>query len=165
LEDKEEWWLTRFALYTGARLGEICQLEREDIRKEEGHWEIHIKDDPDANKSVKTRNSIRRVPIHKQLIADGFLDWIKPKKGRLFGMSSRVASKRLNRRIKSAGIEGKGKVLHSFRHTFKTAAREVMGQEFHDKLTGHASQSVGQTYGQYRKLKEQIDKVAFGIEN
>jgi hypothetical protein len=39
-----------------------------------------------------------------------------------------------------------------------------MGTEFHDKLTGHASQSVGQTYGQYRKLKEQIDKVAFGIE-
>jgi integrase len=164
LEEKEEWWLGRLALYTGARLGEICQLEHGDIRKEGDHWEIYIKDDPDADKRVKNRNSIRRVPIHKQLIADGFLDWIKPKKGPLFGMSSSVASKRLNRRIKSAGIEGKGKVVHSLRHTFKTAAREVMGQEFHDKLTGHASQSVGQRYGQYRNLKEQIDKVAFGIE-
>jgi integrase len=164
LREKEEWWLGRLALYTGARLGEICQLEREDIRKEENHWEIHIKDDPDADKRVKNRNSIRRVPIHKQLITDGFLDWTKPKKGRLFGMSSSVASKRLNRRIKSAGIEGKGKVLHSFRHTFKTAAREVMGQEFHDKITGHAAQSVGQRYGQYRNLKLEIDKVAFGIE-
>ena len=164
LSEKEEWWLTRLALYTGARLREICQLERQDITKEADHWEIRIKDDPDEDKRVKNRNSIRRVPIHKQLIADGFLDWIEPKKRRLFGMSSSAASKRLNRRIKSAGIEGKGKVLHSLRHTFKTAAREVMGQEFHDKLTGHASQTVGQTYGQYRKLKEQIDKVAFGIE-
>jgi integrase len=165
LEDKEEWWLTRLALYTGARLGEICQLEHEDIRKEADHWEINIRDDPAADRRVKTRNSLRRVPIHNQLIADGFLDWIKSKKGRLFGLSSSVASKRLNRRIKSIGIGGKGKVLHSLRHTFKTAAREVMGEEFNDKITGHAAQSVGQTYGQYRKLKEQIDKVAFGIEN
>ena len=164
LEDKEEWWLTRLALYTGARLGEICQLEHEDIRKEADHWEINIRDDPAADRRVKTRNSLRRVPIHNQLIADGFLDWIKSKKGRLFGLSSSVASKRLNRRIKSIGIGGKGKVLHSLRHTFKTAAREVMGEEFNDKITGHAAQSVGQTYGQYRKLKEQIDKVAFGIE-
>ena len=35
------------------------------------------------------------------------------------------------------------------RHTFKTAARRCMGAEWHDRLTGHAHRTVGETYGDY----------------
>ena len=103
--------------------------------------------------------------MHKQLIADGFMERLESKNGRLFSLTPRGASKRLNRRISEARIADDSKVFHSLRHTFKTAARRVMEQEFHDKLTGHASQSVGQRYGEYLDLKEKIDKVQFGIES
>ena len=41
-----------------------------------------------------------------------------------------------------------------------------MDAEWHDRLTGHAHRTVGETYGDYdlRTLKEKIDRVAFGIE-
>jgi integrase len=164
LLEGDELWITRIALYTGARLAEICQLQRKDVREIEGilHFDVHA--DPAEGRRVKNKNSDRLVPVHRQLIADGLMEWLEPKKCRLFNLTSHAASKRLNRRISEAGITDDSKVFHSLRHTFKTAAREVMGLEFHDKLTGHASQSVGQTYGQYRNLKSHIDKVAFGIE-
>jgi hypothetical protein len=42
--------------------------------------------------------------------------------------------------------------VHSLRHTFKTAARGVMGQEWHDALTGHAGASVSNGYGRARSV-------------
>ena len=72
------------------------------------------------------------------------------------------------RKIRQAqlGSESEGKVFHSLRHTFKGVARRHMDTEWHDRLTGHASKSVGQTYGDYdlRTLKQKIDLIAFGIE-
>ena len=161
----DELWITRIGLYTGARLAEICQLQREDVKEIEGVWHFDIHADPAKGRRVKNKNSSRLVPVHKQLIADGFMERLESKNGRLFSLTPRAASKRLNRRISEARIADDNKVFHSLRHTFKTAARRVMEQEFHDKLTGHASQSVGQRYGEYLDLKEKIDKVQFGIES
>jgi len=40
------------------------------------------------------------------------------------------------------------KTFHSFRHTFKDACRvSGINPEHHDKLTGHSSGSVGDSYG------------------
>jgi integrase len=55
-------------------------------------------------------------------------------------------------------------VFHSLRHTFKAAARLVMGEEFHNRLTAHAPKSIGRTYGDYQQLRAKIDLIAFGIE-
>jgi hypothetical protein len=42
----------------------------------------------------------------------------------------------------------KGKVFHCFRHLFKHIARECgIGEDLHDALTGHKSQSEGRQYG------------------
>ena len=166
LDDPEEWWITRIALYTGARLGEICQLTKADFRTEAGVPYLHIREDAEAGKSVKTRNSIRRVPLHRRLITDGLLEWVKGRTSdALFSVGSAAASKRLLRRMRDAGL-GEGKVFHSLRHTFKGVARRHMDAEWHDRLTGHAAKSVGQDYGDYdlRSLKKKIDLIAFGIE-
>lgn len=161
----EEWWIARIGLYSGARLGEICQLTKSDIRSIEGVLCFNIQPDVEAGKSVKTRSSIRKVPVHRQLLDDGLLKWIDGQPGdRLFTSASAPTSKRLNRRMRDAGL-GDSKVFHSFRHTFKGAARQVMGQEWHDRLSGHAATSVGQSYGGYDlpTLKAKIDLIEFGV--
>lgn len=36
-------WLVLLALYTGARIEELAQLDRQDVRQEAGVWFIHIR--------------------------------------------------------------------------------------------------------------------------
>jgi integrase len=166
VQDAEEWWLFRIGLFTGARLGEICQLTKSDCVTVDGVPCLHIREDAEAGKRVKNRGSVRKVPIHRQLIADGVLDWIAAREGEaLFTMPSPVASKRLNRRMRAAKL-GPDKPFHALRHTFKSAARRVMGAEWHDRITGHAHRTVGETYGDYDlgTLKGKIDLIAFGVE-
>jgi integrase len=127
---------------------------------------LRIRADQAKGQRVKNRGSVRDVPLHRQLLADGFVAWARSRPGeRLFSLSSAVASKRLLRRFAKMGL-GEGKVVHSLRHTFKTAARGVMGQEWHDALTGHAGASVSNGYGRFPvpALKAKIDLIAFGIE-
>jgi integrase len=160
----EEWWLVRMGLYTGARLGELCQLRKQDVIVDGGVTYLQITDDPEAGKTVKTRNSVRRVPIHQQLMQDGFGKWIDARpQDQLFSFTSSVASKRLLRRFKTAGL-GEGKVVHSLRHTFIGAARRVMEEDWRERITGHKSQRVSRTYGDYADLKARIDLVMFGLE-
>ena len=159
-----DWWAFRIGLYSGARQGEILQLQRSDIRKVDGVWCFDFNEEGDG-KSLKTRNSIRQVPIHKQLIEDGLLKCL-PESGPLFPGNQGPASQRLIRRIKKAGIVG-NKPFHSTRHTFKSAARQAkIGEDVHDRLTGHRAQHVGREYGTHSLpgLKEAIDLVCFGIE-
>ena len=164
--NEEEWWLFRIGLYTGARLGELCQLTKADLVTFDGVPFFHIREDAEAGKRVKNRGSVRKVPLHRQLIADGILEWIAAREGdALFTMASPVASKRPNRRMRAAGL-GPDKPFHALRHTFKSAARRVMDAEWHDRLTGHAHRTVGETYGEYdlRTLKGKIDLISFGVE-
>jgi integrase len=164
--DGEEWWMARLGLYTGARLGELCQLTKPDLAERDGVAYLRIRADAAKGQRVKNRNSVRDVPLHRQLLADGFVAWARSRPGeRLFSYPSAVASKRLLRRFEAMGL-GEGKVVHSLRHSFKTAARGVMGQEWHDALTGHAGASVSNGYGRFPvpDLRAKIDFIAFGIE-
>lgn len=159
-----DWWLFRLCLYTGARLGEIHQLTRADVRTDDGVLYLNLAEG--EGQSLKTENSRRVVPLHRQLIADGFEEFL-PEAGRLFQGGSAAASKRLNRAIKAAGITDEGKVVHSARHTFKSACRDAgLDEDTHDRLTGHRSSHVGRSYGKHSiaSLKAAIDKIGFGIE-
>jgi integrase len=160
----EEWWLARLGLYTGARLGELHQLDKADLIVEADALFLHIRDDRETGKSVKTRNSVRKVPVHCQLLADGFEEWARSRpEHRLFSGTAAAASKRLNRRLDDLGL-GEEKVFHSFRHTFITGARPAMDEAYWEKITGHKSQRVSRAYGDFTDLKAKIDRVNFGIE-
>jgi len=67
-------WIIRLAIYTGARLEELCQLARDNVREIEGITCIEIDDLSERN--VKTGGSVRIVPLHPA-IARGFLDWVR----------------------------------------------------------------------------------------
>lgn len=76
-------WLPMLGLYTGARVNELCQLNPStDIRQESatGIWYLDITNEGEAadgvTKRVKNKVSKRRVPIHSQLLAAGFIDYV-----------------------------------------------------------------------------------------
>ncbi len=71
-------WVPLIALYTGARLNEICLLTVDDIIIENGIHCFYFTDDrTDDRKRLKTKQSKRKFPIHKKLIEMGFLDFYK----------------------------------------------------------------------------------------
>lgn len=165
-------WLPWLALYTGARLEELGQLRTADVRVEDGVDYLAI--EPGDGKRVKTKSSRRRVPIHPELIKLGFLAFVESQKeagevrlfpelkGTRFSLTA-AWSKWWGRHARGLGITDRRKVLHSFRHGWKTAARSVMSEELHDAITGHSNGSVGRAYGSVplRVLAESMAKVRF----
>lgn len=68
-------WVPIIAAYTGARREEIAGLALADIAEEDGIAFFHFTSN--ENRGLKTAAAQRRVPIHEQLIALGFLDHIE----------------------------------------------------------------------------------------
>lgn len=62
-----KFWVPLIALYSGARMGEILQLYPSDIKEENGIHYFDFNADGD-DKTLKTRTSERKVPIHQMLI-------------------------------------------------------------------------------------------------
>ena len=126
----EHWWVMRLALFTGMRLGEIVQLTAKDVFQSGDNWFISV--NAEDEKALKTKTSRRIVPVHKQLVADGFLSFL-PADGRLFPSINSapgravgaVFSQWFTKYKRACGIESDTKVFHSFRHSFKARAREA----------------------------------------
>ena len=67
-------WAPLLCAHSGARIAEVTQLRKEDIRADRRHpWRMRIT--PDAG-SVKTRQ-YRDVPLHAQVIEEGFLAFVE----------------------------------------------------------------------------------------
>jgi len=157
----------------GARLEELGQLRVTDVREEDGipFLAIQLGD----GKRLKTRSSRRRIPVHPDFIRLGFLTFVESRRAlpeassvqrsashtRVFpeltatryGSVTAQWSKWWGRHARRLGISDKRKTFHSFRHGWKDAARAVMSEEHHDAITGHASGSVGRSYGRGVPLK------------
>lgn len=77
------YWLPLLALYTGARLEELGQLRRKDIKESDGLWYITITDEAEGA-SLKTHSSRRAIPIHPELCRLGFVDYAHAQREKLF---------------------------------------------------------------------------------
>ncbi len=186
--DDYKFWLPLLGLYTGARLSELCQLRLEDIRQELGVWIISI--NRTGSKQLKTSDSERLVPIHKQLIEIGFLvyhqarlDIVKQdmkaplfENIRVYGDLSpgHVASRwYLGSNQGSHGYLGlcglgeEGLTYHGLRHTFiNQFRRQNLDLAKAKALVGHADKSTTGGYGDCYPagvLKDELDKIDFGL--
>jgi len=160
------YWIPLLALFTGARLNEICQLYVSDIKEVDGIWVIDINDEED--KKLKTLNSKRQVPIHSTLIKElkflKYVERLKGKEKRLFPelKNSRdgygqAFSKWFNTTYRKNTNVGQSndekKNFHSFRHTFCNNFKNNLGIEEYRiaELAGHESKTISITYNRYGK--------------
>lgn len=147
-------WVPLLCAFTGARIVEITQLRRQDIRDEEGIFVLRIS--PDAG-TVKT-GQYRDVPIHPQVIELGFRGFVERSVGPPFYVASNkkdpVRAARTSAQIVSRWLHKNNLIVqsvapnHGWRHRFKTVGREVgMQDRVLDALMGHASTTAGDAYG------------------
>jgi len=160
------YWVPLLALFYGARREELCQLRPEDIYEEvymdeagadRKVWVLRITDAGEGQK-VKNSGSVRRVPIHAELITRGFLAFVDKQRGKsqLFdlapdenGRKGAAFGKWFNTTLREiCGITDPKLVFHSFRHSFKDHCRALLiSEEVSDALSGHASSKVSRRYG------------------
>lgn len=146
-------WAPWLCAHTGARIGEICQLRQQDLVERDGCWALRLT--PEAG-SIKTGES-RFVPVHPQLIEEGFLDFVNSRPaGMLFSEAnatgSRDFSKKVSAWVRSLGVtDDDVHPNHAWRHRFKSKCRQAgIPLEYHDALTGHRNrQSRSHSYGEF----------------
>ncbi|QTD54619.1 hypothetical protein [Parasphingorhabdus cellanae] len=149
-------WCPWLMAYSGARVGEVTQLRKEDIQTHEGIPCMRIT--PEAGR-VKT-NEARMVPLHAHLLEQGFLSFVD---GRLdgplfFNPSLRSADNAINRQANRLGskiaewVRGLGvsgvKPNHGWRHLFNTIGTSCgMNERARLAIMGHSGRTVNDDYG------------------
>jgi len=161
--DAAKRWCPWLAAYSGARMGELTQLRAEDVQEVDGVWSMRLT--PEAG-TVKTKRP-RTVPLHEDLIAMGFLEFVQQHcPGPLFynqrnGHDARSDAtaprrpravktrERLAGWIRSLGVTDRElSPTHGFRHSFKAIAdRAGILEKYSDAITGHAHAKVARRYG------------------
>ncbi len=161
-------WVPWLSAYTGARVGELAQLRKQDLREDGGHWVITIT--PEAG-TVKT-NEAREVPLHAHLVELGFPAFVqaappghlflKPAAdGDVLGPLQGVKN-RLSEFGRSVVHDKNVAPNHGWRHRFKTAGIEAgMGDRVVDAIQGHAPRTAGDRYGEVtmRAMAEAIARL------
>jgi integrase len=140
------YWVPLLGLYTGARIGELCQLRVADVVTKDGQAFISINAEGEGA-TVKTAAGVRELPIHNELVRLGFLEYvdatgkagnellwpaIKAREGKPGFFFSRWFSKA--RKLVPEGVPD----FHSLRHTVRTKMTEAgISEAVQDRITGH----------------------------
>ncbi|GBQ21380.1 site-specific integrase [Tanticharoenia sakaeratensis] len=169
-------WAILIAATSGARIGEIAQLWPSDIMQNEGVWVLNISRDGD--KRAKNRASIRRTPIHSEVIRIGLIELARerdrlgeklllpgvpaPVQGSASHGLTKWMSEKARDRLAPDAIKGQG--WHSFRHTLQELSREAENLDsVSDRLAGRKPAGAGGSYGRYRAplLQKALEKIIF----
>lgn len=172
----ERFWIPLIALHSGCRMGEICQLYKKDIITVDGIHCFAINEEGD--KTIKTAESKRLVPISPVLIKLGFLRyvesikherlWSNLKKGR--DGYGHLFNKWFSGYNRKHVTDNKKRVFHSLRHNVidNLKQKKTIPETLVQEIVGHSVESM--TYGRYGKdysVKDKFDaikKLNFGID-
>jgi integrase len=166
-------WLPWLLCFTGARLGELAELRRGDVRKEAGVMILDIR--PTEARAGKNETMQRMIPLHPALIAEGFLRYVAELPADPLGtlFPSIVASKDGTRTTNAqvahgrwmrdvVGIKDPKKApAHSWRHRMEDELRKVRAlPEVQDAITGrHNPRNAGAGYGKgFRGMPDEVAK-------
>lgn len=176
-----KFWTPLLGLYTGARLGELCQLRVSDVvQSEEGVWYLNIVDE-EEHQTIKTSASKRKTPIAGKLLELGFLDYCQVVKASgenmlfpdlIIGQRGwqQYASRQFATMLNQQGFKRRtGLCFHSFR---KNAVDAIAANAPRDSLVsavvGHAQ--LGMTFSRYfseyplEELKVVVDLIDYGVD-
>ncbi|UVK38725.1 site-specific integrase [Mesorhizobium sp. AR10] len=159
-------WIPWLCAFTGARVGELAQLRKQDVSLRGDVWVIRIT--PDAG-TVKT-NEAREVPLHQQVVDLGFPAFVQEAaSGHLFlnvdpSENVRGALRGLKNRLAEFGRtfvpDPKVAPNHGWRHRFKTIGMEAgIPPRILDAIEGQAARTVADTYGEVT-LKTMATEIA-----
>lgn len=176
------YWVPLIALFSGMRLQEICQLEVDAIGVLDGisyistEWDIaEASDDLEIGrtKHLKNDNSVRRIPVHTELVKLGLLDFHQRRKAegeyylfpelpaRSDGKVSRNVGDWFSRYIRGLGITDSSKVFHSFRYCFRGAMSYAnVNPDIIRQVGGWSSKDTADHYASSLALKAAAKEVA-----
>ena len=148
-------WVPWLCAYTGARVGEMAQLRKEDVRQEGELWVLTVT--PEAG-TVKT-DEARAIVLHPHLIEQGFPEFVAAARpGHLFLRPSRTGDVRGPWRSLKNRLQEFARTIvpdrnvapnHAWRHRFKTVGMEAgIDTRILDAIQGHAPPSVAAGYGE-----------------
>jgi len=144
-------WLPLLAVFTGARREELAQLATDRVRAEAGVPYLAI-DPLDEDGKLKTDESRRAVPLHRELIRLGFLEFVEDRRraggGHLFPL---LNPNKLNQYGAAWGSWWSAYIrtvtgiddatispMHSFRHSVITDLRQQRIREDEERqILGH----------------------------
>lgn len=107
------------AIYTGARVGEILALARDDIDLDSEYITIERTKAPDGCLNIpKTQSSVRKIPIFSSEFKRFLIDFVKGKQYALFNITRGKLDYQWKKLLKKAGLDYRK--LYSLRHTFAT---------------------------------------------
>ena len=136
-------WTAWICAYTGARIQEVCWLERDDIKIKDGIWVIHF---------AKTKTDVERtIPVHDALVEEGLLAFReKAPDGYLFvgDTAQKEGSTRTQQEQRASELaewirdqvtlDADTSPNHGWRHTFVTRASEAgIDKRYSNAITGH----------------------------
>jgi integrase len=151
-------WLPWLCAYTGARIGEMAQLRRDDVgQNEQGIWYVKITPEAGSTKG----GYARKVALHPHLLEQGFIRAIEGRSGPLFYDPQRKRAgsdgnpqygkvgQRVAKWVRSLGVTDKElQPNHGWRHRFITIARDIqMDPDARQAMVGHSARTEHQDYG------------------
>ena len=177
-------WIPLIGLFTGARLGEICQLDACDIRRIDDIDCIVISAASlvgTTDKRLKTGASERIIPLHPILRNCGLPQFAEHKRSsgqvKLFddietgktGSRSVAFSKWFTQFLRASGAQRSRTSFHSFRHNFRDELRAAridhdIAMALGGWTTGGSSRVVSENYGSGHRvdaLHDAIVRLAF----
>lgn len=176
------YWMPVLGYATGARMQELLQLAVEDVvtidgvmllRTETQYDEHDVPDNdattaaqrtaPQPERSLKSNESYRFIPLHRDVLALGFGDyvaWVRDMghtqlfpdvRPGIHDSWSANFSRFFNRYLRKLGIKERLLDSVSFRHDFKSQSRSIaaMKQDVADYIQGHAWHRASQGYGHF----------------
>ena len=177
MKDERDRLVVYLAWYTGSRLGECISVRPEDIYKEKqsGIWVVSIKPDRmeeeylnKIDKSFKTENARRVVPIHRELLkplkkfkieGKGWKRNLPNKFSKYFGRQKYKIKDSVNPITKQYSF-------HSIRHNVCTNFdRAKVEERVAARLVGHSTVGATMNYGYYsegvefREALEAVNKL------
>ena len=156
-------WVPIICAFPRARVSEITQLRKEDIREIDGQGVARIT--PDAGTVEPGGN--RDVPLRRQIIEEGFVADAEP--GPVFHNATEpekyqkaavIVYNKLSDWLRLSGLRPEGlQPNHAWRHRLKTQYRELgISDRVVDAIQGHAGRTTGDNYGDVT-LITQIDVI------
>lgn len=135
----DKYWVMVLMLYTGARIGEVCQLRLDDLEKIGNHWVVVYQDRPELGQTIKHAKRKRKrgaepkrvVPLHPDLSKLGFFAYVDklksageiklfPNEKRTAGRSGVLMAKKIKTFLQKCIGKETEKSSHCFRHTLIT---------------------------------------------